>query len=52
MSIICLEDKTVQEVVVTVLNQTYEADFLGFAYGFRPSEINSATGRIPITVIA
>src|SRR5215468_9908766 len=31
-----LEDKIVQQAVVTVLNQIYEADFKGFSYGFRP----------------
>jgi RNA-directed DNA polymerase len=30
-----LEDKIVQQAVVTVLNQIYEEDFLGFSYGFR-----------------
>src|SRR5206468_2307516 len=30
------EDKIVQQAVVTVLNQIYEADFKGFSYGFRP----------------
>ncbi len=30
-----LEDKIVQHAVVTVLNQIYEEDFLGFSYGFR-----------------
>lgn len=36
LSILCLEDKIVQQAVVTVLNQIYETDFLGFSYGFRP----------------
>lgn len=36
LSIICLEDKIVQQAVVTILNQIYEMDFLGFSYGFRP----------------
>jgi len=31
-----LEDKVVQRAVVEVLNCIYEADFLGFSYGFRP----------------
>lgn len=31
-----LEDKLVQRAVVAVLNAIYEADFLGFSYGFRP----------------
>ena len=36
LSIAALEDKLVQRAVVTVLNQIYEEDFLGFSYGFRP----------------
>ncbi|EMM3404228.1 reverse transcriptase domain-containing protein [Klebsiella michiganensis] len=36
LSIVCLEDKIVQQAMVTVLNQIYEADFLGFSYRFRP----------------
>ena len=32
----CLEDKIVQQAVVTVLEAIYEEDFLGFSYGFRP----------------
>jgi group II intron reverse transcriptase/maturase len=31
-----LEDKIVQQAVVTILNQIYEEDFRGFSYGFRP----------------
>jgi RNA-directed DNA polymerase len=31
-----LEDKIVQRTTVEVLNAIYEADFLGFSYGFRP----------------
>src|SRR5712671_3290509 len=31
-----IEDKLVQQAVVTILNQIYEEDFLGFSYGFRP----------------
>ncbi len=34
LSIICLEDKIVQQATVQVLNQIYETDFLGFSYGF------------------
>jgi group II intron reverse transcriptase/maturase len=30
-----LEDKIVQQACVTILNQIYEVDFLGFSYGFR-----------------
>ena len=35
-SIWCLEDKIVQQAVVTVLEAIYEEDFVGFSYGFRP----------------
>jgi group II intron reverse transcriptase/maturase len=36
LGVAALEDKIVQQAVVTVLNQIYEEDFLGFSYGFRP----------------
>ena len=36
LGIAALEDKIVQQAVVTVLNQIYEEDFLGFSYGYRP----------------
>jgi RNA-directed DNA polymerase len=36
LGIASLEDKIVQQAVVTVLNRIYEADFRGFSYGFRP----------------
>lgn len=36
LGIAALEDKVVQRAVVEVLNAIYEADFLGFSYGFRP----------------
>ena len=36
LGIAALEDKVVQQAVVTVLNQIYEGDFAGFSYGFRP----------------
>jgi RNA-directed DNA polymerase len=36
LGIAALEDKVVQRAVVEVLNVIYEADFLGFSYGFRP----------------
>ena len=36
MGVAALEDKIVQQAVVTILNQIYEEDFLGFSYGFRP----------------
>ena len=36
LGVAALEDKIVQRAVVEVLNSIYEADFLGFSYGFRP----------------
>ena len=36
LGIAALEDKIVQRAVVEVLNAIYEADFVGFSYGFRP----------------
>ncbi len=36
LSILCLEDKIIQQAVVKVLEGIYEEDFLGFSYGFRP----------------
>ena len=36
LGIASLEDKIVQRATVTVLECIYEADFLGFSYGFRP----------------
>lgn len=36
LSILCLEDKIVQQAVVFVLEAIYEPEFLGFSYGFRP----------------
>src|SRR5215213_10150589 len=36
LGIATLEDKIVQRAVVEVCNAVYEADFLGFSYGFRP----------------
>jgi RNA-directed DNA polymerase len=35
LGIAALEDKIVQQAVVTVLNAIYEEDFRGFSYGFR-----------------
>src|SRR5689334_6076397 len=40
-----LEDKIVQGAVAEVLSAVYEADFLGFSYGFRP-------GRSPHQALA
>src|SRR5450631_3464268 len=36
LGIAALEVKVVQQAVVTILNEIYEVDFLGFSYGFRP----------------
>ena len=36
LAVAALEDKIVQRAVTGVLNAVYEADFLGFSYGFRP----------------
>src|SRR5467141_758988 len=36
LGIAALEDKIVQQAVVTILNQIYEVDFKGFSDGFRP----------------
>jgi len=36
LGVAALEDKIVQQSVVTILNQIYEVDFKGFSYGFRP----------------
>ena len=36
IGIAALEDKIVQQAVVTILNEIYEVDFRGFSYGFRP----------------
>jgi RNA-directed DNA polymerase len=36
LTVASIEDKIVQQAVVTVLSAIYEVDFLGFSYGFRP----------------
>jgi RNA-directed DNA polymerase len=36
LGIAALEDKIVQQAVVTILTQIYEEDFRGISYGFRP----------------
>ena len=36
LGIATVEDKIVEQAVVTVLNAIYEEDFLGFSYGSRP----------------
>jgi group II intron reverse transcriptase/maturase len=45
LGVAALEDKIVQQAVVTILNQIYEVDFKGFSYGFRP-------GRSPHQALA
>jgi retron-type reverse transcriptase len=44
LGIAALEDKIVQQAVVTILNQIYEVDFKGFSYGFRPGGQAKAGG--------
>jgi RNA-directed DNA polymerase len=36
LGVAALEDKIVQQAVVTILNEIHEVDFKGFSYGFRP----------------
>lgn len=36
LGIAAVEDKVLQSAVVKVMNSIYEADFMGFSYGFRP----------------
>jgi RNA-directed DNA polymerase len=36
LGIAAVEDKIVQAAVVAILTPVYEAEFLGFSYGFRP----------------
>jgi len=36
LGIASLEDKVLQSAVMSVMNAVYEADFMGFSYGFRP----------------
>jgi retron-type reverse transcriptase len=38
LGIAALEDKIVQQAMVTVLSHIYEEDFLGFSCGFRPGK--------------
>jgi retron-type reverse transcriptase len=40
LGIAALEDKIVQQAVVTVLNAIYEADFRGFSYNISPRVLN------------
>src|SRR5213595_2079724 len=43
LAVPAIEDKLVQHAVVTILNQIYEEDFLGFSYGFRPGRSQHQT---------
>jgi RNA-directed DNA polymerase len=36
IGIAAIEDKIVQQALVWILQEIYEADFMGFSYGFRP----------------
>ena len=45
LGIAALEDKIVQQAVVTILNQIYEVDFQGFSYGFRPGSQPAPSAR-------
>jgi RNA-directed DNA polymerase len=38
LGVTSLEDKIVQRAFVEVMNAIYEADFLGFSYGYRPGK--------------
>jgi len=46
LGIAALEDKIVQQAVVTILNQIYEVDFKGFSYGFRPGRSPHQAGEV------
>lgn len=45
LGIASIEDKIVQQAVVTVLSAIYEEDFLGFSYGFRLGVTARCAGR-------
>jgi RNA-directed DNA polymerase len=48
LAVPAIEDKLVQQAVVTILNQIYEEDFLGFSYGFRPGRSQHPRDMDPI----
>jgi group II intron reverse transcriptase/maturase len=51
LAIAALEDKVVQAATVTILNQIYEEDFLGFSYGFRPGRSqHDALDALAVTI--
>jgi hypothetical protein len=52
LGIAALEDKIVQQAVVTVLNQIYEEDFVGFSYGFRPGQGGNLLHRHTVRAVA
>jgi RNA-directed DNA polymerase len=59
LGIAAVEDKVLQQAVVSVLNEIYEEDFRGFSYGFRPGRsqhmaldaLYVATLRVPVNWI-
>jgi RNA-directed DNA polymerase len=52
LGIAALEDKIVQRAVAEVLNAVYEADFLGFSYGFRPRRSpHDALGALAVAIV-
>ena len=51
LGVTALEDKVVQRALVMVLNCIYEADFLGFSYGFRPGRRpHDALGALHVAI--
>jgi RNA-directed DNA polymerase len=50
IGITTVEDKIVQQAMVWILESIYEADFLGFSYGFRPER--SQHGALDATYVA
>ena len=46
LGLAALEDKILQRAVVEVLNAIYEADFLGFSYGFRPGRTSTPSPQL------
>src|SRR5919108_597470 len=51
LGIAALEDKIVQQAVVTILKQIYEVDFKGFSYGFRPGRSpHQALGALAVGI--
>jgi RNA-directed DNA polymerase len=46
-----LEDKIVQQAVVTVLKQIYEEDFLGFSTGFARAQLHNALDALWVGIM-